>query len=419
MVDSPPANPSQWQRTLLLMAVAQGIMSIAVSVSWPFLPLYVIELGVARARDASFWAGTIASVQFLLAAVMSPLWGTVADRVGRKAMVLRTSLSLALFTLLMAGVHDVYQLFGLSALYGFFSGFAASAIALVATTVPEERLGFSLGWMSTAQLAGTLVGPLVGGLLADSLHSYRAVYVCSSLAGLIAAAMVKLAVTEPARPALRRSGEKKKGATFAALAGIVRHPRLAPMFLVLLLAQASAVAVQPIIAPFVHTLIADSRWIATAAGFAIAVTGLADLLASPLLGRRSDRIGYRRVLLISIAGAAAFTLPQAFVRSIWAFLALRFGVGIFLGGILPTANAWIGRLFPREQRGQVYGLTASASSLGLFFGPLLSGVVASRFGFAVVFELVGALMLCNLLWVAFGTRETRLSGAPSHAAPLQ
>jgi DHA1 family multidrug resistance protein-like MFS transporter len=86
-------------------------------------------------------------------------------------------------------------------------------------------------------------------------------------------------------------------------------------------------------------------------------------------------------------------------------LALRFGVGVFLGGVLPTANAWIGTMFPVERRGQVYGVVASATFLGMFVGPLMGGVLAARFGFAAVFLTFGGLTLANLSWVALGVRE--------------
>jgi DHA1 family multidrug resistance protein-like MFS transporter len=136
------------------------------------------------------------------------------------------------------------------------------------------------------------------------------------------------------------------------------------------------------------------------AGVSFAITGVAGLITAPYLGRLSDQVGYRRVLLVTIAGAALFTLPQAFVHNIWVFLALRFAVGVFLGGILPTANAWIGRLFRAEQRGRVYGISYSATFTGMFIGPLLGGFVAAGFGFNAVFVVTGLLMVANFLWLA-------------------
>lgn len=380
-------------------------MSLSVSVSWPFLPLYVSELGIHPLTAASMWAGIITAPQFLLAAIVSPFWGALADRVGRKAMLLRCSLSMALFTFLMGIVTDVWQLFVLSILYGLFSGYSAAAVALVGTNVPEERLGYSLGWMATAQLAGTLIGPLMGGLLADLLHSYRGVFFFSSIGGVLAVAGAMLFVHERRGP-LDQRGARLSAPQGGVFRGLFAQRELAPMFVVLLLAQVAASALSPVIAPYVRSLLdPGSQWVGTLAGAAIAVTGLAGLLSSPVLGRHSDRIGYRKILLISILGAALFTLPQAISHSIWLFIVLRSGVGIFLGGIVPTANAWIGRLYPREQRGRVFGVAASASSLGIFFGPLTGGIVANHFGIPMVFIVVSALLACNFVWVLLATRR--------------
>lgn len=404
------STPHPWKRTLALVAITQAIMSLSVSLSWPFLPLYVVELGVREPSTASMWAGIITAPQFLLAALVSPFWGAFADRVGRKAMVLRAALSMAAFTFLMGVAQNVWELLALSFLYGIFSGFNGTATALVGTQVPEERLGFALGWLSTAQLAGTLSGPLVGGLLADAFHDYREVYFCTSLGGFIAVSIAMFFVREIRPQKSKAAGDDRprapKSNVFQAL---YQQSALAPMFLVLLLANVCASAVSPIIAPFTRSLLpSGAHWVGTAAGAAIAVAGVAGLISAPLLGRNADRIGYRGTLLLSIAGAAAFTLPQAFAGSIWWFIVLRSGVGVFLGGIVPIANAWIGRLFPREHRGQVYGMTAAASSLGNFFGPLTGGFVAQAYGFGAVFIVVASLMIANLLWVGLATRTRPL-----------
>jgi DHA1 family multidrug resistance protein-like MFS transporter len=398
-----------WQRTLWVMVTVQAMMSFAFSVSGPFLPLYIIQLGVKPIAAVSVWAGVIASVNFLAAAIFSPIWGGVADRTGRKAMVIRSCLAIALFTALMGVVHNVWQLFSARALMGVFSGFSAAAIAMVGTQVPEESLGFSLGWMTTGQLVGGLCGPLLGGFLADRLHDYRQIFFVTAFFALATALVALFFIREHVRPEKTR----RSASFFASLHEVATHPQLAPMFVVVLLAQVVAFGVQPVVPLFVRELAGNVTWLATAAGLAFAVTGLADLLASPFLGKRSDRIGYRRVLLISLCGVAAFTIPQAFVHSVGAFIALRFGVGLFLGGVLPTANALIGRTFPLERRGQVYGITSSATFFGMFSGPLLGGTIAARFGFGATFLTIGLLALANLVWVALSLR------APPAAAPIR
>src|SRR5579862_7027184 len=176
------------------MVTVQALMSFAFSVSGPFLPLFIIQLGVKPIAAVSAWAGVIASVNFLAAAIFSPFWGGLADRTGRKAMVVRSCLAIALFTALMGVTQNVWQLFGARACMGVFSGFSAAAIALVGTEVPEESLGFALGWMATAQLAGALAGPLLGGLVADHLHDYRAALFATSAFALLATLVMSFSV---------------------------------------------------------------------------------------------------------------------------------------------------------------------------------------------------------------------------------
>jgi DHA1 family multidrug resistance protein-like MFS transporter len=251
-----------------------------------------------------------------------------------------------------------------------------------------------------SELPGTLLGPLAGGVIADAAHNYRAVYFWSAGGVALAAVVAALFVHEEFE---RKPKDESAPSSWMQFREIIRHPELAPLLIVLLCANLATLALQPVVPLFIQDMVTGSRvaYLATFAGAAFAVVGIGDLVASPLLGKRSDKLGYRRVVLISLAGAGAFTIPQAFVHNIWVFLALRFGVGLFLGGIIPTANAWIGRLFVRERRGMVYGLTSSASFMGMFCGPLSGGIIAAHFGFGSVFVLTGALMLLNVALVFF------------------
>lgn len=407
-------QPEPWQKTLWLMVGVQALMACAFSASGPFVPLYIIALGVHPMAAVDVWSGAVLSVNFLFAAIFSPLWGSLSDRVGRKPMVVRSCVAIFFFTALMGATQNVWQLFGARACMGIFSGFSAAATTLVGTQVPEERLGFSLGWMATGQLAGALCGPLVGGFLADRTHEYRMVFVATALFALAATLLCALFVREDFTA--HRPHERENASLWRRLGELARHPRLLPMFVVVLLAQVVAFGVAPIVPLFVRELAGNVPWLATAAGAAFAVTGLADLIASPFLGKRSDRVGYRRVLLVSLAGIACFTIPQAFARSVAAFLGLRFGVGMFLGGVLPTANALIARNFEAHRRGHVFGITSSATFLGMFAGPMLGGAIAAHAGFGAVFITIGTLALANLVWVALTVPEIRPDAV---SAPLQ
>jgi DHA1 family multidrug resistance protein-like MFS transporter len=383
------------------MVVIQALSTGSVNISAPFLPLYIQQLGVHPLSAVEAWSGVVQSTAFLFAAIFSPVWGSLADRFGRKAMVMRANAAGTVASILMGLSLNVWELMASRSLLGVFAGFGSAATALVAAVVPSAMLGFALGWLATAQMVGTLIGPLIGGTVADLFHNYRAVFFCTAIGTILSFAATAFFVHEKFE---RKERTHQKGSSRAQLREILLHPEIAPLFVVLAVAQLSTLAVQPVLPLFVEQMVGPAPYVATLAGASFAVIGIGDLIASPWLGKRSDTLGYRRVLLISLCGAALFTIPQAFVHNVWVFLALRFGVGLFLGGILPTTNAWIGRLFPAERRGMVYGLSYSASFAGMFCGPIGGGLIAAHFGFSMVFLVTGSLILCNMLWVAFGLR---------------
>jgi DHA1 family multidrug resistance protein-like MFS transporter len=290
----------------------------------------------------------------------------------------------------------VWELFAFRALMGAFAGFSAAAITLVASQAPERRLGFALGWLSTGQLVGGLAGPIVGGVVADASGSYRVPFFLTASLAATAMVLAKLLVQERFTPP---QGGARRGSPLAGMRALAASAGLMPLFLVLLVAQFGVRTVQPVVTLFVQLLVGNPPNLATLGGIAFSVTGLADLIASPFLGKRSDVLGYRRVLLISLFGAALFSVPQAFAHNYWVFVAERFGVGMFIGGILPTANALVGRMVAASDRGVVYGLTASATFLGNSLGPLTGGVVAATLGLRWVFLVTAAALVANLVWV--------------------
>jgi len=397
-----PTEAKGWRKTLWAMVGIQFIMTMSVSFLSPIIPLMLPELGVESVEAVGIWTGIITGSTSFVAAFASPVWGKIADRHGRKLSLLRASVAIGVFTGLMGLAQDVWQFFGARAVMGVFAGFTASAIALVASQVPERRLGWALGWLSTGQLVGSLVGPVVGGVMADVTGSYRAPFFWTSALTFLALILVWWFVQEDFTPP--KPSDRSKS-VLGGLRVLVASSGIMALFLVLLMAQFSVRTVQPVVTIFVQELVGNPPQIATLAGIAFSITGLANLIAAPFLGNKSDVIGYRRVLLISLAGSAATSIPQIWVESYWLFLAERFAVGLFIGGILPTANALIGRSVPRESRGSVYGMTASATFMGNSLGPLAGGVIAAGLGIRWVFALTAVLLVANLIWVWVAVKE--------------
>src|SRR6185312_9086183 len=319
-----------WRYTLWVMVGIQFVNTMANSALTPIMPLFLPELGVQSESAIDIWAGVLSGTTSFVAAFASPIWGRLSDQHGRKLMLIRSSFAIALFTALMGIAGNVWQFFAFRALMGVFAGFSSAAIALVAHQTPENRLGYSLGWLSTGQLVGSLAGPIIGGALADLTGSYRIPFYCTSAMIVISLILVWFTVHEEfTRPPKGKAGRS----TLAALNALIHSPALLALFFVLLMAQFAVRTVQPIVTLYVQEMVGNLPNVATLAGLAFSITGVGNVIAAPFLGNRSDRIGYRRVLLICLAGAVLTTLPQAFTTNYWAFTAERFAVGLFIGGL--------------------------------------------------------------------------------------
>jgi DHA1 family multidrug resistance protein-like MFS transporter len=385
----------QWQRTLWLMIFVQFVTSLSFSVLTPVMPLFLPDLGVTDPVHIDIWSGVLNAASPLVAAFVSPLWGRVADRRGRKLMLLRSCASMVVFTVLMGLSLNVWQFFAARTLMGAFAGFSAAAIALVASQTPERRLGYALGWLATGQLVGSLFGPVIGGAVADLSGSYRVPFFVTAAITAVGLVLAQVMVRENFTP----SPATQHRSAWSAIRVLGGAGGVLPLFFVLLLGQFAVRTVQPLVTLYVQELVGNVPALATLAGAAFSITGVADLIASPFLGKRSDVIGYRRVLLICLAGATLASAPQAFAGSYTVFVVERFVLGMFIGGILPTANALVGRLVARSDRGTVYGLTASATFFGNSLGPLTGGALAATVGIRWVFLVPSALLAANLVWV--------------------
>jgi DHA1 family multidrug resistance protein-like MFS transporter len=403
-MDATQAGEAHWQRTLWTMVGVQFVMSIAFSIVGPIMPLFLPDLGVTSVEAVDVWAGVLASVTSFIAIFTAPIWGGLADRYGRKLMVLRSTLGIAIFTALMGLALSPWHMLAFRAGMGALAGFNSAATVLVATQVPESRLGWSLGWLGTGQLVGSLVGPVIGGGLADLTGSYRLPFVFAGIMAFAAFLGTWRFVPEQFR---RPSDAAQHGSMLSGLSVLTRSRGLLALVLVMMMAQFATQAVQPVVTLYVQEMLGNRPDLATLGGVAFSATGLAGIVAVPFLGRQSDRIGYRRVLLISLVGAALFTAPQSLSFGYPAFVVERFGLGLFVGGILPAANALIGRLTTPANRGFVYGVISSAYFVGNTTGPITGGVVAAFAGINWVFAVTAAMLVANAVWVWLVVPEVR------------
>lgn len=386
-----------WKVTLAVMLAVQSLMSLSFTFLSPIMPLYLPELGVETDFHLYLWSGVLGSTASFVAAFASPIWGRMADRYGRKLMVLRSAFAISVCTVLMGLVLNVWQLLGARALMGVFAGFSAASVVLIASQVPQRKLASSLGLMSTAQLVGSLMGPVLGGALADLTGSYRLPFYVAGALSMTAFFLAWWLVPESFSPP-KTAPERRS--VFASMRLLVSNGAMAALVVVLLLTQFATMSVQPVVTLYVQDILGDRPDLATLSGVALSVTGLAGIFAVPLLSRAADRYGEKRLVMLALAGAALMTAPQAFTHHYLVFVAERFGLGLFVGSIVPITNALIGRLTPPEERGFTYGMTSSAYFLGNSMGPITGGAVAAFIGLEWVFVLTTVLLLLGLAWVA-------------------
>lgn len=396
--DPEPTEVDGWRRTLWALWAAQTVALVAFSMRTPFLPFYLGDLGAGEAPRA-WWASAIAAGGALTSAVTAPFWGVLADRVGRKPMVLRALVCGGVTVGLMAAATAPWQLFGLRLVEGATTGTVAACAALIAATVPERRLGFSLGLMQTSVFSGGAVGPLLGGFVAGWV-GYRSTYgLCGALI-LVAALVAALAVQERFdRPAPRRAGE-----TWRARWAVLLVPVVVLLVVVMFAIRAASQAMLPILPLFVSGFDHGGLTDAEATGLVFGVQGVASAVASLALGGLSDRFGRLRVLILSLLVAGIVYLPMALATDTWQLVVLQGLFGLAAGGLIPTTNALLATATDPTRRGAVFGLMTMAGSLGTLVGPLAATGVATTAGYGAAFVATGATLLVTAAAVAVAFR---------------
>ena len=365
----------------------------------PFLALYLKELHVESERAVVLWSGALVSGTAIALAVTSPLWGVLADRHGRRVMVLRSMLVGGILIAAMSLVQNVEQFLVLRILQGAVTGTVAASTALVATIVPRDRLAGSMGLLQTSVYLGIAGGPTLGGLVAEAV-GIRGTFVVAGGLLLAAGGAVWLFVHEHYEPV----AERRPGFIRSLRVGL-SSPALRPLLVVLFLIQVSSAIVFPILPLVVQHLAAPGDPVKLYAGLAFGATALLSAISAVTYSRVLDRSGYRRILIYCCLGAAAFFLPQAFAVNVAQLLLLRAGLGIFFGALIPATNAIVALITPRQSHGSAFGLTSSVTALGTAIGPLVGSAIAATFGLSSIFIATAAVLALLAIWVTVTVHE--------------
>ncbi|RLM20818.1 multidrug transporter subunit MdtG [Brenneria alni] len=388
-----------WKLNLFAAWLGCFFTGLAMSQILPFLPLYIEQLGVRSHESLSLWSGLIFSSSFLVSAIVAPLWGSLADRKGRKLMLLRAALGMAIVMSLQGFAANVWQLFILRAMMGLTSGYIPNAMALIASQVPREKSGWALGTLSTGQIAGIIIGPLFGGFMADYIGLRIVFFITGGMlfiCFLITLFAIKESVIKVSK-ANRLSGK----AVFASLP----YPMLiVGLFITTMIIQMANGSISPILTLFIRDIAPDHDNIAFISGVIAAVPGVSALLAAPRLGRLGDRIGAHRILIVALAFSVLLFCAMSVIRTPTQLGILRFMLGFADGALMPAVQALLVKYSSQQVTGRIFGYNQSFMYIGNVIGPLIGSGVSAMMGFRWVFLITALLVLCNTIQIAVSFR---------------
>lgn len=384
-----------WKRNLTVCWFGMFATGIGMSQIAPVLPLYIKHLGVSNTASIAQLSGIAFGITYIISAIFSPIWGQAADKFGRKPMLLRASLGMAIIIGCMGFAPNVYVLIALRLLQGAITGYGTACTTLIATQTDKEHAGYALGTLSTANIAGSLLGPTIGGFVGENLGMQNVFFITGVLM-LIAFITTALFVKE----SFIREDKKTLGIK-EVWNSVPEKSLTITLFVTFFVLTVALYTVEPIVTVYITQLSNSSGHIALLAGITFSASGLANIIAAPRLGKLSDKIGAHKVILVALVAAGIIFIPQAFVKSPLQLMGLRFLLGLTAAGLNPSVNILVKKITPANLTGRVFGLNMSAGYLGVFGGSVLGGQIAANFGIRYVFFITSALLLMNAIWVYF------------------
>jgi DHA1 family multidrug resistance protein-like MFS transporter len=357
-----------WRRNQYVMVATVFVVYTGFAFVLPFLPLYLRELGVSDPAQAALWAGALIGVSPLLAGLLAPFWGRLADRFGHKRMLLPALAAYVVLLLLSAAVTSAGQLLALRIGIGLFGGIGPLSLAMATALAPREETGSAVGLVQAAQILAAAVGPLSGGLLADSL-GIRPTFVAT--AGLCALALVLVAVAYSEAPRQQKAAESR-----GRLAEVLSLPGVGLLLIALFLVNFIGRSFTPILPLHLLALGIDPKRVASATGLLIAVYSVAAAFSAALVGRASRSRSPRALLAGCLVAGALVVMPMAVVPSFRWFLALAVLLGLASGGCLTLCYTIGGLLVPDASRAQSFGVFSGAALFGGALSPSVAGLIA-------------------------------------------
>jgi MFS transporter, DHA1 family, multidrug resistance protein len=380
--------PNDWRRNVWALTLTVFISFVGFQFFSPFLPLYIRELGVTDPAKIALWAGAQAAVTPAMSGLLSPVFGRLADRFGRKIMLIRSLVGFVVIVAAMGLVTSVEQLFLARVVMGLFAGFTPMVMALATTSAPKDKVPAAIGMVQSAQLLSVAVGPAIGGYVASHFGIRYAFF---ATAGLCALALVGLIVLfQEVAPA---AGAPRQPASRMPLSDVFKYPNFAVVMALLFVAQFIDRGLALLI-PLQVAHLPGIEKIAATSGAIVSIGAIAATASANVAARLAREVPAARILLIGLLLGGPLCAAMALPRGWVLLLVLRLFTGLCLGAAITLTYSLGAAIVPAEHRGAAFGWLGLGLQIGTAASPLASGAIAAA-------SIPGAFVFDGALaWVA-------------------
>lgn len=387
-----------WKKNLKIAWFGSFLTGASFSLVMPFMPLYVEQLGT-RAGLVELYSGLAISLSALASGIFAPMWGRLADRYGRKPMMIRASFVMTLTMGGLAFVPNVLWLLALRLLNGIFAGYIPNSNALIASQAPQDKIGYALGTLATGVIGGSLIGPLFGGFVAEKI-GIRNVFLLVGFLLLIVSILTTFMIEEDFQPVAKIDAWSTK----ELFDRIKDRQMLIGLFVTSMIIQISAQSVSPILTLYIRHL-GQTENLMFVSGAIVSAMGFSSMISSSGLGKMGDRMGNHRLILLALLYCGVIYLflarsETSLELGIWRFL---FGFGT--GALMPSVNALLTRLTPKEGISRVFAYNQMFTNFGQVIGPFVGSAVAAGIGYQSVFYVTSAIVFFNFIWSLINFRH--------------
>ena len=359
-----------WRKNQIAVTLSGSFVFFGFTLVMPFLPLYVRQLGVEGTGAIALWTGLILSISPAMAALTGPIWGHIGDRIGLKPMAARATGVNCLCWLLMAFAGNVWQLFLLRGTLGLLGGFNSVSVAAVTQLSPKEKIGSVIGTLQSSQIIAAAIGPLVGGILAQSIGITNTFFATAIL--MFGSFLSIMLFYQDAEPSQERVDEPEQRVDRSFL----RHPEYILPLILLFFIHMSVRTFNPIVPLFLEELGTAATRLAAISGALISMAAFGEAFSAWLSGKLSGRVELRKLIAIRLALGLLVLVPMVGVQSSGGFFVLRVALALLSGGTMTLAFSAAGRVIPSEHRGTGFSILSSTSMFGGAAGPIIAGALA-------------------------------------------